>query len=85
MRLLELIGSNVLLLELLQSLGNLSLDSTSCAALDLGCHLGRRDGLFACVQVGLEVGSGFVAGGKVLVGVLEPERERLVGGFSKVR
>ena len=69
--LLELIGGGILLLELLESLGNLRLDVGSCSSLHLGSKLWGRDGLLASVEVGLEVRLGLVSGREVLVGVLE--------------
>jgi len=68
--LLELVGGGVLLLELLESLGDLRLDVGTGSSLDLGGEFGGGDGLLAGVEVSLEVGLGLVSGREVLVGVL---------------
>ena len=70
--LLELVSGSVLLLEYLESLGNLGLDGGTCSSLDLGGEFGSRDGLFTSVEVSLEVRLGLVLGREVSVGVLEP-------------
>ena len=68
--LLELVGGGVLLLELLERLGNLRLDVGTSSSLDLGGEFGGGDGLLAGVEVSLEVGLCLVSGREVLVGVL---------------
>ena len=67
----ELIGGRVLDLELLEGTGELSLNLRLSTTLELEGELGAGDGVLDLVDVGLEVGLRLVAGGEVLVGLLE--------------
>lgn len=69
--LLQLIRRRVLNLELLHSLGELSLNLGLCSSLELHADLGARDGALDLVDVSLEIRLGLVTSREVLVGLLE--------------
>jgi hypothetical protein len=73
LRSLELVTGAVLVLELLQSLGDLLLDLGSGTSLDLGSELGGGQVGLDLVQVRLEVRLGLVLAAELLVSGLEPD------------
>ena len=67
----ELVSGGVLLLQLLEGLGDFTFNLGLGSSLESRSHLRCGQGHLTLVELVLELGSGFVLGGEVLVGLLE--------------